>query len=143
MNATSREPIVHDFTTLAHLQAELHHALANNAVLIYWNVHENRLNYFIVEDQREYQMELKRIVKNVRGGDFVNRAMSGDAMTFEQRTLYPILLQLNEDAEYMCPAYYLLMQQGLGKHWDYVPYWFTSESSRDKALSYIHRKVSD
>jgi hypothetical protein len=96
-----------DFTTvsLAHLQAELHRALANNAVLIYWNVHANSLNYFIVNDQREYQMELKRIVKNVRGGDFFNRAMSGDAMTFEQRTLYPILLQLNEDAEFLASRF--------------------------------------
>jgi hypothetical protein len=102
----------------------------------------NSLNYFILDDEREYQMDLKMIVKNVRNGEFFVRAMSGDAMTFEQRTLYPILLQLNEDAAYMCPAYFLLMQQGLDEHQDYVPYWFTSESLRDKALSYIHRKVS-
>ena len=41
-----------------------------------------------------------------------------------------------------CPAYFLLMQQGLSDHTNYVPYWFTSESSRDNALSYIQRKLA-
>ena len=128
--------------SLESLQTNLCCALSNKGALIFWSVQTSQLNYLITEDQAVYKQELKNIVKNLQSGDFYLRASSGPSMIFEGRSLYPILLELNPDEEYQCPAYFLLMQQGLVDHCHYVPYWFTSESSRDNALSFIHSKLA-
>jgi hypothetical protein len=129
--------------SLEGLRSELRHALSNDGILIAWSVHTNAFTYFIKKDKVVYHKDLKNIVQNLRSQDFYIRALPGETITFEGRSLYPLLLQLNPQNEYECPAYFILMQQGILEHTQYVPYWFTSESSRDGALSYIHRQLEN
>lgn len=123
--------------SLDDLQSELRHALSERGILIYWSVHTNDFTFLIKEDQ-----ELKNIVRNLRSQDCYIQALYGETMTFEGKSLYPLLLQLKPQNDYECPAYFLLMEQGLNKHLRYVPYFFTSELSRDGALSYINRHLA-
>jgi hypothetical protein len=128
--------------SLDDLQSELRHALSERGILIYWSVHTNAFTFLMKEDQAVYHQELKNIVRNLRSQDCYIQALPGETMAFEGKSLYPLLLQLKPQNEYECPAYFLLMERGLDEHLRYVPYFFTSELSRDGALSYINSHLA-
>ena len=127
-------------TTEVHSLEGLHHQLAygleNGAVFLYWHHRLQYFNYLTTDDQDAYHEELKLVRKQLRGGS-ITSVSSGTSITVGSKMLHTMNVTM---ANQMCYPNMLLQERGLLDDTDHTPYFFTSEMSRDNAVSYITRK---
>ncbi len=127
-------------TTEAHSLERLHRQLAfgleNDAVFLYWHHRLQYFNYLTTDNQDAYNGELKLVRKQLRGGS-ITSVTSGTSITVGSKVLHTMNVTM---ANQICYPNMLLQERGLFDDADHTPYFFTSETSHDNAVSYIKRQ---
>ena len=126
--------------SLDDLECRVENYLENKACLIYWHNRVNSMMYLTTEDQTIYKKELKNIRDNVNKGGW-KQVKAGENFIIGSKTLYTLLAEIDEND--ICPAYFLLKRRDLGEDMYWVPYFFTSEKSRDAALEWISKNTNN
>jgi len=122
--------------SLEGLQGQITYGLGKDGVLLYWHHGLNSFNYLTSNDQDTYHQELKLIRKQFRGGS-ITSVKGGTSITVGSNELYTMEVTM---ANTMCYANMLLQERGLFDDADNTQYLFTSQKSRDNAITYITKK---
>lgn len=125
-------------TSIEQLESSIRGAWENHGCLTYWHLHEGKMMYIAVDEQTKYHRELKQIVKSFRNGGF-KAVKAGEDITVGDIKVYSLLLEIDEAA---CPAYFLLRRLGESDDLYFIPYFFKTMKSRDKALQWIMKKTT-
>ena len=96
-------------------------------------------NYLTSDDQDTYHQELKLVRKQLRAGSIIS-VKSGTTITVGSKELYTMDVAM---ANKLCYPNMLLKRRGLFDDAYNTPYFFTSEKSRDKAVTFITKKWLD
>ena len=122
--------------SLAELQSQVREALGEGASLIYFHVQQNRFHYFLAQDRNLYRQELRSLRSKLRGSHILEIRRGEDIMVGD-RTLYRMLVSFRGVE---LPPYMLLRGQGWNDDMQWIPYFFTSATSRDAAVEWINNE---
>ena len=115
--------------------AQICHAVAGGAVLVYWHHGENEFQYFTMQDNDLYHQELRNL-RNQRIRGVITRATAGEPLVVAGNTFH---IMETTFANIQCAPYMLLRKDGNTDHLDETPYLFNSVNSRDAAVAFINR----
>ena len=122
--------------SLEGLEGQLAYGLEKRGELLYWHHRLNYFNYLTSEDQDTYHQELKLVRKQLRAGSIIS-VKSGTTITVGSKELYTMDVAM---ANKLCYPNMLLKRRGLFDDAYNTPYFFTSEKSRDNAVTFITKK---
>ena len=122
--------------SLADLETQLSFSLSKNAALIYWNHDQNGFDFLLSSDGTKWRDEM-RLVRDFYRDGRITSLSAGEPLHINGTVLYPIEVMYRQPRE--CVAYFLVRRRGDSNDYKKTPYFFVSESNRDKVLGYLTR----
>ena len=118
-----------------YIEKMLRGVVEQDPALFYWHVDTKQICYMLPEDKNEWKQELKSLkyqCKGARGLTIIPE--NNKAFEFEGKKYHALVLQRkNEEDEVNSPLPIL----GFGHLVSGIPYYFKSETTRDKVYKYL------
>ena len=116
------------------LSTQICHAVAAQAVFVYWHHGMNEFQYFTMQDNDRYHQELRNL-RNQRLRGVITCVMAGEPLVISGNTFHVMEITF---AGVQCAPCMLLRRDGNTDHLDVTPYLFKSNNSLNAAITYIN-----
>jgi len=117
------------------LITQICHAVAGQAVFVYWHHGMNQFHYFTMQDNDKYHQELRNL-RSQRLSGIITCVMAGEPLVVSGNTFHVMEITF---AGVQCAPCMLLRRDGNTDHLDVTPYLFKSANSLNAAKTYIKR----
>lgn len=116
------------------LEMQMRFALNEGASVVYWNHQLGHFDYLVLEEDRsQLTTELMNFRSAVRRGDIMN-VVAAEPLVVGNHRLHAMAIEIKDQR---CEAHFLVRRRGHDEDLKYTPYFFVSETERDRSVQLL------